>query len=92
MRNEALLKVLAGEMSNNMAYKLTMRSSMLIPPLDVLGPWSIVRSGEHKTVLGPRDPNKKHAAFLVELPPECLLLDAEHNDRMELQAFAFVHG
>ncbi len=41
MRNEALLKVLAGEMSNNMAYKLTMRSSMLIPPLDVLGPWSI---------------------------------------------------
>lgn len=79
-------------MPNNMAYKLSMRSSMLIPSPDVLRPWSIVRGSKHKTVFGPRDPNKKHAALLVELPPERLFFDAEHNYRMELQAFAFVHG
>lgn len=92
MRSAALLKVLTGEVSNNMTHKLTMWSSMLIPSLDVLRAWSIVRSGERKTVFGPRNSYKKHAALLVEVPPERLLLDAEHNYRMELQTFAFVHG
>ncbi len=68
-----------------------MGASLLIPTAVIpIWPFAVFSHGEAKLPLRAGDTDEESRSFFICISPKCFRFDAQHDNRVEFQTFAFV--